>query len=257
MMRPIFWHVICTFTCEETTMLTSAKDFIRYRVTTRDGDVGLVRDIYIKDDVWAVRFLVVGPRRYLPARSVLVNPLATEWVDPLRKRVLTTLSRADLRQRPKAYQKTTVSERKRNALFARTMVNGPIAAPLGFGGFAGVRHDGIFVASPRAETPDFQSERLRSIKNILRYQVVQGNETLGELDDFLLEDSFWILRYMVVKTPDKRKILIATDMIEKVSWFNNSLSVGITKAEAKRAPEYDARRLKELNKEGISEVSSF
>ncbi|MBN1992099.1 MAG: PRC-barrel domain-containing protein, partial [Anaerolineae bacterium] len=57
-------------------MLRSVKELKNYTLQAKDGEVGLVVDLYFDDDQWTVRYLVVDTGKWLPGRRVLVNRLA-------------------------------------------------------------------------------------------------------------------------------------------------------------------------------------
>jgi len=230
-------------------MLTSAREIIGFRVITQDGKAGRVRDMYIKDNIWAVRFFVAGTRRILPSFGILMNTSTVEWIDLHRKRVLTSLSRRGMRNCPKASSRITVSERRENAYIKTNMIHGPHMTPFIYGGMA---------TPTTLEEPAIQTlpNELRSIKKVIGYRIHHEDGEFGLLDDFLIEDNFWILRYLVVKRPDGRRILVATDRVEIVSWLKQGLWVGMNRSDAAQAPEYNAEWLEQINKNERLEANS-
>jgi sporulation protein YlmC with PRC-barrel domain len=54
--------------------LRSVTDVRGYRIHASDGDIGHVGDFLAQTDAWAIRYLVVGLGRLLPARKVLISP---------------------------------------------------------------------------------------------------------------------------------------------------------------------------------------
>jgi hypothetical protein len=66
--------------------LFSVKDlsgFTKYSVEATDGDVGHVTDVLVDDHDWAIRYLVVSTRDWLPGKRVLVPPqwVKVDWED--------------------------------------------------------------------------------------------------------------------------------------------------------------------------------
>jgi hypothetical protein len=55
--------------------------FSRYAVRAADGDVGHIADVIVSDEDWAIRYLVVDTRDWLPGKHVLVPPqwTKTDW----------------------------------------------------------------------------------------------------------------------------------------------------------------------------------
>lgn len=57
--------------------LRSARDILNYSIHATDGRIGHVDDFVAETDGWAVRYLVVDTRNWLPGRKVLLSP---DWV---------------------------------------------------------------------------------------------------------------------------------------------------------------------------------
>jgi hypothetical protein len=80
--------------------LRSAKDLAGYGIAALDGDIGHLEDLIAEDKTWAVRYLVVGTRNWLPGRKVLISP---EWVSEIswaEQRVHVDLSREAVKESP-------------------------------------------------------------------------------------------------------------------------------------------------------------
>jgi hypothetical protein len=57
--------------------LRSARDVMGYYIHATDGDLGHVEDFLIDAETWAIRYIIVDTRNWLPGRRVLVSP---EWI---------------------------------------------------------------------------------------------------------------------------------------------------------------------------------
>ena len=58
--------------------LRSAAEVRGYVFHARDGSIGEVEDLLFDDRGWAVRYLVVDTRKWLPGRRVLIDP---QWIE--------------------------------------------------------------------------------------------------------------------------------------------------------------------------------
>lgn len=56
--------------------LRSAQEVTGYRIEANDGEIGHVEDLVIDPESWAVRYLVIDTRNWLPGRKVIIAP---EW----------------------------------------------------------------------------------------------------------------------------------------------------------------------------------
>lgn len=83
--------------------LFSSNKTTGYQLESRDGDLGHVADMLIDEITWAVAYLLVDTRRWLPGRHVLLAP---EWVTEVDwKRGISGRSRPGAR--PRAVRPTT------------------------------------------------------------------------------------------------------------------------------------------------------
>ena len=64
--------------------LRSTRQVTGYHIHATDGEIGHVEDFIVDDENWAVRFLVVDTRNWLPGKKVLLSPQwikRVEWAD--------------------------------------------------------------------------------------------------------------------------------------------------------------------------------
>jgi uncharacterized protein YrrD len=58
--------------------LRSSKEVIGYEIMATDGPIGSVENFVFDDKSWAIRYVVVDTRKWLPGKHVLLAP---EWID--------------------------------------------------------------------------------------------------------------------------------------------------------------------------------
>jgi uncharacterized protein YrrD len=96
--------------------LRSTREVSGYRVEATDGDLGHVADFLIDDESWAIRYLVVDTRNWLPGKHVLVS---WEWADSVdwgERMVSVGLSREAIKAAPEYDRDTTVSREYEGSL---------------------------------------------------------------------------------------------------------------------------------------------
>ena len=62
---------------------------------------------------------------------------------------------------------------------------------------------------------------LRSAKEVMGYYIEATDGDIGHVEDFVVDDDTWEIRYMVVDTKNwwpGKKVLVAPEWIERVSW---------------------------------------
>lgn len=98
------------------------------------------------------------------------------------------------------------------------------------------------VAAAREET----GSHLRSLKEITGYGIEAQDGPLGQVQNFILDDQSWKIRYLVVNTrallPGK-KVLIANDWVDGVPWDDRQVLIGLTKEQIRQSPTYNPENL--------------
>jgi hypothetical protein len=71
--------------------------------------------------------------------------------------------------------------------------------------------------------------------------VPQSIREIGHVDGFALDDKAWAIRYIEVATRNwlpGKKVLVSPSWIERVSWEDSKVYVGLTRKAIKSGPEY-------------------
>lgn len=80
--------------------LRSASELMGYDVRATDGSLGRVKDFIVDDETWALRYVVVDTRKWLPGRQVLVAPDWLRSVNWAEEAVEVDLTREQVRNSP-------------------------------------------------------------------------------------------------------------------------------------------------------------
>jgi hypothetical protein len=215
-----------------------------------DGDIGSVETLYFDDERWTVRYLVVETGSWLSGREVLISPASLGMSDWEHRRLPAALTRAQVEQSPSIDTHRPIS-RQHEAMFARyygvpyywagPALWGPEPYPLP----AQITTDIDRELQSRLEAQDALDEHLRSTQAVTGYAIRATDGDIGHVEDFLVDDRAWSIRYLVVDTrnwwPGKR-VLVAPEWIRDVSWSDGAVSVGLARATIRGAPEYDPSR---------------
>ena len=83
---------------------------------------------------------------------------------------------------------------------------------------------------------------LRSFQEIKGYRCHASDEEFGHIDDLIVEDNTWTIRYLVISTrtllPGK-KVLVSPLWIEKINWAERNVSLTLTKHAIQNSPEFN------------------
>jgi hypothetical protein len=121
---------------------------------------------------------------------------------------------------------------------------GPTGASLAGSGYTPMPL-GTSVPSPAGRETDSGKDatHLRSANEVKGYYIKAKDDDVGHVEDLIIDDEEWAIRYLVVDTKNwlpGRKVLVARDWVDDVSWPGATVAVGLTKDKVKSSPEYSA-----------------
>jgi hypothetical protein len=78
------------------------------------------------------------------------------------------------------------------------------------------------------------------------YHVTALDGEIGRIEDFVLHNRTWSVRYVEIDTrpwwPGSKKVLLARQWIEDVSWEDRKVRVDVGRSALKEAPEYEEHK---------------
>lgn len=80
--------------------LRSTREVTGYHIQATDGGLGHIEDFIIDEQTWAIRYLIVDTRNWLPGRKILLSP---QWIDRVswsESKVFVNLPRETIKQAP-------------------------------------------------------------------------------------------------------------------------------------------------------------
>lgn len=244
-------------------MLRNAKELERCELRARDGKIGHVHDLFFDDRQWTVRYVVVDTGTWLNSRKVLLSPIVVTGVDVANRLLAVDLSQAQVRNSPTIDAEQPVSREQETALmqyynwpsywgvagFPDVGFSGAAIPmiPIDLAGAGGIddpvrsRRPGVVGATSTAE----HEHHLRSVRAVTGHSIEAIDGGMGHVDDFLLDDVSWAIRFLVVDTrhwwPGK-KVLVAPEWISSVGWNEAKVHVDLTREAVKSSPAYDAAK---------------
>lgn len=232
-------------------MLRRVKDLTGYSIEATDDEIGTVQDFYFDDEAWTIRYLVVDTGEWLPGRSVLIAPEALDRPGWDSRRFPVRLTKREVEQSPGVETDKPVARQKESEL--RAYYRWPLYWT-GQAGFmppaAGTQAEavaalqagaqaGIGQRPSTAETTD--DPHLRSANEVIGYDIRARDDEFGRVEDFIVDDDTWIIRYLVVDCGNwlsSKNVLIAPPWIHAVNWAERTVRVGLTRQTIADGPEY-------------------
>jgi PRC-barrel domain len=214
-----------------------------YTIATADGNIGSVHTFYFDDVQWATRYLVVDTGGWLP-RLVLTSPIAIGHADWLKRRLWVNLTKDQVEHSPNFDTDKPVS--RQHELDYHNYYGWPAywTGPYLWGGSMYP----LALASAATRVPATVAEQepadlhLRSVDEVIGYHIQAADDEIGHVEDFIVDDETWQLRYMVVDTSNwwfGKEVLVAPGWIDRVSWPDGKVYVNLAKETVKGSPQWD------------------
>ncbi len=229
-------------------MLRSVNHLTGFTIGATDGDIGQVEAFYFDDACFTIRHLVVDTGSWLSGRKVLVSPRALRDIDWDDRRINAALTKARVEKSPDIDTDRPVSRQQEIEYYRYYGYPSYWSGPYLWGGSP------FPVMSP-GRSATFEHERrwewgsgesgdphLRSSAAVIGYHIAGTDGDMGHVEDFLVDDETWSIRYMVVDTSNwwfGRKVLVSSEWITRVDWNESLLHVDLTREKIKNSPEYD------------------
>ena len=227
-------------------MLHTLHDIHHCTLAARDGDIGSIHNTYFDDRHFTLRYFVVDTGKWLPGRKVLIAPEVCGKPLTASNELPVALTRDEVKHSPERgsdlpvsrQQETEVRKHYGWPLYWETYPAMGMSTAIG----APPPHRTETVAPEPSVTAAQSDPDLRSTREVSGYHIQANDGEIGHVEDFLLDDEDWVLRYMVVDTRNwlpGRKVLISPQWVEDFSWAEKRVFVNLKREDIKNSPEYD------------------
>ena len=227
--------------------LRRIRELTELTILATDGEIGSVQEVYFDDRNWAVRYLVVKTGGWLLSQEVLLAPAAVAEIHDVHRTMKVALTKDQIRRAPPIEAAKPLSREYEEAYF-RHFQWAPYWEP-GSTEWAS--------AVPFPETPPMpidttlpadapKNPHLRSSGEITGYNIQAINGPVGHVEDLVVDDDTWTVRYLEVDTRNwlpGKKVLLQTMRIDHIGWAESSVAVMLSKQAIESAPTYDPSKL--------------
>ncbi len=221
-------------------MLYRAKILSGYKLDSLDGEMGRVEEFYFDDKHWVVRYLVADAGRWLTGRHVLLSPYALGAVSGEKHRVTVDLTKKQIQDSPALDRDKPVSRQFEESYYGYYGWPMYWGGPYMWGSYPYIARDRKDWKN-RAKAENNWDPHLRSTSDVTGHKIEASDGAIGHVEDFIIDDETWAIRYLIVDTrnwwPGKR-VLIAPQWIERVSWMESKVFVHLSREAIKQAPEF-------------------
>jgi hypothetical protein len=240
-------------------MLRTLDELHDYTIDAADGTIGHLKDLYLDDEAWVVRYLVVETGSWLASKKVLISPIAIGVPDWTQRLLPVSITKDQVRNSPDVDTQKPVT-RQHERVYASYygypdywggmgywgggMDPGMMLSSYGGTDAAQAIQQQTEAASARADirADEAADPHLRSCAAITGYHLHASDGEIGHVSGMLIDEETWAVRYLIVDTSNwwlGHQLLVASSWIEGVSWDDETVSVNLRRQEIKEAPAYD------------------
>lgn len=240
-------------------MLRSINKLSGLTIYATDAEIGRADAFFFDDEHWSIRYMVANTGSWLNRETVLISPQSIRAIDWEGRRVDVNLTRQQVQDAPSTATDQPVSrqmELEHATYYGHEPYwHGPdMWGILGFpyyGGGSGHASMGITStererASEIAHDLPHGDSHLRSTHEVSGYHIRTSDGEIGHVDDFVMDDETWAVRYLLVNThnwwPGKH-VLLAPAWISAVNWSDRTVDVDLPRNTIKNGPAYDPTQL--------------
>jgi len=226
-------------------MKRSIKSLVGYTMGATDGEIGKVKEFYFDDQSWTIRYLIVETGNWLNGRKVLISPQALLTPDWNNEVFPINLTKEKIKNSPFIDTEKPVSRQHEIEMYDYYPWTGYWGGGMGISGVMTQGHEPIVEAARRENSTDTKDAdgdpHLRSTHKVTGYRIHSVDGKIGDVEDFIMDDTSWKVAYLVVDTgywfPGK-KVIISSKLIKNIEWDTSEIMVHVTEEDIKNSPEY-------------------
>lgn len=192
------------------------------RLNTSDGQCARVKDLLFDDRTWRIRFLVVKLGHFLSRRVVLLTPEQIENAAWSSGALQTPLTMAEVKAAPRLLSSPPVA--KQAELEASRMIAWE------------AYWTGLF-----DRLSNFGDPHLRNTRAVTGHHVFGLDNEVGFIDNFVVDDQDWRVRYLVVrlgKHRNSRRVMVDPHLVDSISWESHSVRIHLPETSIERCEEF-------------------
>ncbi|NLF10075.1 MAG: hypothetical protein GX594_19165 [Pirellulaceae bacterium] len=183
---------------------------------------GKINDLLFDDRCWTVSNVVVRLGNWFTRRDVLVAPREIESVDWPTHRVYLALSEERLRAAPSLESNPPVALRK--YWESQRMIAWE------------AYWSGLF-----QQMSDEGDPHLRNTRAVAGHHVFGLDSEAGRVDNFVIDDSTWRIRYLVVrigKRQEAKRVIVEPRWVDSIDWDLRGVYIHLPKVEIEHCGEF-------------------
>ncbi len=221
-------------------MLIKAKTLKGYTLHGLDGEIGRVEQFYFDDAHWTIRYLIADTGNWLRGRQVLISPNSLTGVFEDEQTIGTNLTKHQIEESPSLATDKPVSRQFEEAYHGYYGWPMYWSGPYIRGTYPFIMRDLLHSQSSSGGEKAWDPH-LRSTRDVTGHHIQANDGEIGHVNDFIIDVESWEIRYLILDTRNwwpGRRVLIAPQWIQRVSWDTMKVFVNLSREAIQGAPEY-------------------
>jgi uncharacterized protein YrrD len=216
-------------------------------IRATDGDIGTVEDFYFEEDRWTVRYLLVDTGKWLSGKKVLISPMSVRG-DWGMTGVHVALTKNQVWNSPEFDVRQPLSRA------GEAKILGYYGYPYYWGAenVWGIYDNPAALLTAPSPTPrsdggstgiDPEARNLRSTSRSTGYHLHASDGEIGHVDDFLIGQESWRIRYLLVDTSNwigGRSVIVSSDSVERIDRDRGALYMSVGRDAIKHGPAFQS-----------------
>ncbi|MEI7728924.1 MAG: PRC-barrel domain-containing protein [Verrucomicrobiota bacterium] len=226
-------------------MLNKVKTLKGYKLDSLDGEIGKVKEFYFDDQHWTIRYLVADTGHWLTGRKVLISPYALNSVIKSEKHLSVNLTKKQIENSPSLASHKPVSQQFEDDYYGYYGWPSYWSGASVWGDYPYIERDQTKWGTHTKAAKSWD-RHLRSTHEVTGYHLETLDGELGHIEDFVIDDASWAIRYLIVKTQNwwpGKSVLVSPQWIERVSWSEKKVFISLSRETIKTSPEYTEESL--------------
>jgi hypothetical protein len=230
-----------------------------YAIEATDGRIGTVKTFLFDDTTWKIRWLVIDTGHWLTDRQVLVHPSAIGQPDHGQQYLPVNLTKSQIEASPTIQQHQPVTMQMQGNLYSYYGWD-PYWGPdyygadlsgrgLGGGfGRSGLGVDRELEGDTMLRGAEDGDPHLRNMNAVRGYHIHATDGSIGHVENFLLDDVSWAIRYLIVDTRNwwpGAHVLISPYAVKSIEWRDNQIRLDVSREQVKSSPPWDPVKIVE------------
>ena len=205
-------------------MIVTAGRMYGGQLSTRDGESVVVDDLLFDDRTWRVRYLAVRLGRFFGREDALLSPGEIANAAGFSEALRTRLSLSELQAAPRLLSDPPVA--KQGELEAARMIAWE-----------------AYWTGLLDRVSDAGDPHLRNTRAVTGHRVIGVDCEAGRIDNFVIDDQDWSIRYLVVRLGRlraDRRVMVDPHWVDAISWQDHSVWLDLPKQSIEQCDEFVA-----------------